>query len=127
MDANNLLERQESILRDLAALRVMKKGTVTHQRVAAKPSRGKACSVRGPYPLLTWKEKGRTRSVRLKTGEEVAWAERAIANYRRFVDLCREYESLAERLALRQREEKRDSAEQALKKRRKPPSSSRPK
>ena len=102
MDTQTLEQRQDQILKELVAIRAMTRGTVTHQTMRVG-RRGKDQRVRGPYPVLTWKEGGRTRSMRLRTPQEVAWAERAIGDYRRFAALCREYEELGELRALSQR------------------------
>ena len=73
--------------------------------------------MRGPYPVLTWKVKGKTHSLRLKSPEELTWAESAVANHRRFSALCREYEELGERIAHELRSPREDKGvAEALKK-----------
>ncbi len=89
MDMAEIDRGQRDIMREMGRIRVMKKGCVTHQR----------------YPVLTWKERGRTKSMRLKTPAEVAWAENAVANYKRFTELRCAYERLAEQRALLERDE----------------------
>lgn len=116
MDANTLERRQNDILRELHSIRCMKKGSIVHQQWPAERSGKRPGTVYGPYPLLTWKEQGRTKSVRLKTPREVAWAEAAIENYRRFAELCREYEALAEQAALGQRTAQDSASNEAEKK-----------
>jgi hypothetical protein len=120
MNPDALTNRQDAILKELQTIRFMKKGSLSHQRWTA--SKGGARTVYGPYPILTWKEQGRTKSLRLTTEEEVAWAQAAIGNYRRFVALCGEYEALAEQRALGQRTARTTSQEaekKGLKSRRK--------
>jgi hypothetical protein len=116
METQVLGQRQDQIVRELMAIRAMKKGTVTHQRARRRPKVETLC---GPYPLLTWKEAGRTKSLRLTTPEDLVWAGQAVENYHRFVTLCREYERLAEHLALGQRPGTHSASEEALKKGRK--------
>lgn len=99
MNVQTMLERQESLVRELTTIRFMQKGTISHQRVARTGKGAPTKAMRGPYPILTWKQRGKTRSLRLKNEDEVAWAERAVGNHRRFVALCREYEELGEQLA----------------------------
>ena len=98
MDVNAIQQRQQEI----RTIGFMKKGSITRQRMPAAQGGAGVEAGRGPYPLLTWKEKGRTKSMRLTTPEAVAWAEAAVANHRRFAQLVREYEELGERLALAQ-------------------------
>lgn len=99
MDFKTLLERQDTITQELSQIRFMQKGTISHQRVPSERRGAPAGAMRGPYPVLTWKEKGKTRSLRLKNNDEVTWAQQALNNHRRFVALCREYEELGERIA----------------------------
>lgn len=98
MNTTVLRSRQQSILRELHSIESMKRGTITYQKRPAARSRAERV-----YPVLTWKEETKTKSMRLKSEAEVAWAQQAIANYQRFVELMREYEQIAEQLALAQR------------------------
>jgi hypothetical protein len=99
MNEQTMLERQESLLRELSQIHFMQKGTISHQRVPRSAKGTATKAMRGPYPILTWKQQGKTRSLRLRNEGEVAWAEQAVENHRRFVALCREYEELGEQLA----------------------------
>jgi hypothetical protein len=98
MNTVMLRTRQQSILRELDSIQSMKRGTISYQRRPSARSQSERV-----YPVLTWKEENKTKSMRLKTEAEVAWAKQAIANYRRFAELVREYEQIAEQLALAQR------------------------
>ena len=115
MESAAIAKRQRDIMHEIAQINVMKKGSVTFQRLGTQDAGGE--SGRGLYPLLTWKERGRTKSMRLKTRDEVAWAQDAVENYKRFTALCREYESLAEHLALLERDRFTGAAMEAEKKR----------
>lgn len=98
MDAKAMRKRQAELLEQVAALGPMRRGTITHQRVARAGGRVAV------HPLLSWKEEGKTRSLRLPTPRDVAWAERAVDNHQRFTRLIKEYEDIGGELALVQRE-----------------------
>jgi hypothetical protein len=98
MDIESARRKQQETLQEMARLVSMKRGTITHQKVARA---GGAVAV---YPLLSWKEGTKTCSLRLKSAEDVAWAERATSNHQRFLQLIREYEELGEQLALSERD-----------------------
>lgn len=110
MDMAAIEQRQRDIMREMEQIQVMKKGSVTFQRYR---DRGQGS---GLYPVLTWKEQGRTKSMRLKTPAEVAWAEKAVANYKRFTELRCAYERLAEERALQGRDEMASASQEAQKK-----------
>lgn len=117
MDMPSMLERQDAIARELSEIRFMHKGTISQQRVARTRGGVQTGALRGPYPLLTWKEHGKTRSLRLKSQDEAAWAEQAVNNHRRFAALCREYEDVSQRIALELRLTSEDTGvHEALKK-----------
>lgn len=99
MNVQEIIERRNAVAREISEVRFMQKGTISYQRVPRTVNGRKTGAMRGPYPVLTWKHRGKTRSLRLKTEEELQWAEQAVANHRRFAALCREYEELAEGLA----------------------------
>jgi len=99
MDPQAMVTRQEAIVREMTELRFMQKGTISRQRMPSSRGGVLTGAMRGPYPVLTWKENGKTRSLRLKNEDEVAWAEQAVDNQRRFAALCREYQELGEQLA----------------------------
>jgi hypothetical protein len=120
MDTKAMMERQEAIVQEMASVRFMQKGSISQQRVPRRHAGAETGQMRGPYPVLTWKEKGKTRSLRLKTPEEVVWAETAVANHRRFAALCREYEELGEQIARQLRDAQEPAAMEAVKKGLKP-------
>jgi hypothetical protein len=90
MDAMKLRERRKVILNELAELEEMRRGSVVEQyQERTLPSTGEKV-IRGPYPLYSFKEKGRTISRRLKSEEEVVKYRYQIQNFRRFEELTRE-------------------------------------
>jgi len=127
MDMSAIEQRQRDIMREMEQIRVMKKGSVTFQRYPARGRGQDAGRERGPYPVLTWKEQGCTKSMRLKSAAQVAWAEKAVENHRRFTELRCEYERLGEERALHGREEMASASQEAQKKGLKSPRKPRPK
>lgn len=117
MDIQAIMDRQQAIAVEVSEIRFMQKGSISLQRMPSAQGGTQAEAMRGPYPILTWKEAGRTRSLRLKSKDEVAWAEQAVANHRRFAALCKEYQELGERIAHELRRTPQDAAsEEAVKK-----------
>lgn len=115
MTTQTLLERRGRILEELAGLVQLRRGSITEQMVEHVDKQGQKRQ-RGPYPLLTYKEQGRTVSRRLHGIKEVAQCRQQIENFRRFEQLTQELREVGERLC----EEADVSVE---KKRRRSPSS----
>jgi len=93
-----LQARRREILKEIASLRQMRRGTVTEQYVEAALKDGSKVR-RGPYPVYTFKEKGKTVSKRLKSAEEVQAYRRQIQAYRRFHELTADLVNVSEQLA----------------------------
>jgi len=97
MDADQIRARRQHILQELEALEQMRRGSVVEQyREVSRP--GARRTWQGPYPLYTYKEKGRTISRRLKGEEQVQLYRGQIENFRRFEQLTRELIHLGEQL-----------------------------
>jgi len=97
MDSHGLKARWAEILQELAGLAEMRRGSVVEQfQDRILPSGEKIR--RGPYPLYSYKEKGRTFSRRLKTPEETSRYRKHIENFRRFGELVRELILIGEQL-----------------------------
>jgi hypothetical protein len=91
-------QRREVVLRELGAMRSMRRGTINEQFLRV-PHKGKAAAGRcGPYYVLSRAEGGKTVSRRLTSPQQVAQARTDVAAYQRFVALCQEYERLTEQL-----------------------------
>jgi hypothetical protein len=101
--------RRKVVLAELASLEEIRRGSVTEQFVEATKKDGSKVR-RGPYPLYTFKEKGKTVSRRLKRGQEVE-------NYRQQIDAFRRFQELMAEL-LRMGEQFSDLPEDAGKKKR---------
>jgi hypothetical protein len=97
MDADRIRERRQHVLQEMEGLEQMRRGSVVEQyREVGRP--GARRTRQGPYPLYTYKEKGRTISRRLKGEEEVGRYRSQIENFRRFEQLTRELIQLGEQL-----------------------------
>jgi 3-methyladenine DNA glycosylase/8-oxoguanine DNA glycosylase len=115
-----LEKRREQVLEQMRSIRSLKRGTISEQYFPVMRDGKPSGERRGPYYVLSRREGERTVSRRLRSAEEVRQAREAIAAHRRFVDLCKEYEELTERLGQLERQAPDLSGE---KKRRRSPSS----
>ena len=99
MDAiTEIEERREIILKEIRAIRSMKRGTINEQYLKV-PRKGKdEPALRGPYYVLSRREGGKTVSQRLSSPEALASARADVEAHKRFVTLCKEYEILTEKL-----------------------------
>lgn len=88
---SNLEQQRQSLLRQLADLRELRRGSLTEQFLTVRHADGSKVR-RGPYPLLTRKEAGKTVSVRLTDPGLVPL-------YRLQIQAMRQFESLVDQLA----------------------------
>ena len=93
-----LVQRKREILEEMAQLGPMRRGTVTEQFFESRGKDG-VPSKRGPYPILTSKEKGKTVSRRLRKNEDVALCQEQIEAFRRFQKLSAELVDVGQQLA----------------------------
>lgn len=114
----SLEARRHTVVEEMLALRSLHPGSVNEQFVKGRRD-GKAV-VRGPYPVLCWREGKKVFSQRLRTDLEVRNAHRDTKNFRRFRELCKELEELTRELGKAQRESETEM--EALKKKPKSPS-----
>ena len=113
-------DRREAVLAQLRAIRSMRRGTLNEQFLEV-PQKGKRKpALRGPYYVWSRKENKRTVSRRVCPGPELERMKSDLDNYRRFCALCSELEELTEQLG--ELERRAVAQDEALKKRRKPPS-----
>lgn len=91
-------ERRGEILREMAGIKSLRRGSITKQYLKVRHKGKKAAVVRGPYYVLSRREGGKTQSRRLTSEAEVARAREEVAAHERFRELCREFEELTERL-----------------------------
>ena len=91
-------QRRDALLREMGAIRSMRRGTINEQFLNV-PHKGRAAPARcGPYYVLSRSEGGKTVSRRLISPQQVAQAQADVAAHQRFVGLCRQFEELTERL-----------------------------
>ncbi len=111
-------DRRVAIAEELLAIRSMRPGNINEQYV--KTRRGGKVSLRGPYPVLCWREGKKVFSERLTSPERLEQAKRDVRAHKRFKELCKEFEALTLRLSQWERQE--EAAHAQLKKRLKSPS-----
>lgn len=87
---SNLEQQRQGLLRQLADLRELRRGSLTEQYLTVKHADGSQVK-RGPYPLLTRKEANKTVSVRLTDPSVVPL-------YRRQLQAMRQFESVIDQL-----------------------------
>lgn len=89
-DYARLEHRRQALLEQLADLRELRRGSLTDQFLELKHTDGSVVK-RGPYPLFTRKEGGKTLSVRLND-PAVVWL------YRQQLQALRQFESVVDQL-----------------------------
>ena len=89
-DYSNLEQQRQGLLRQLADLRELRRGSLTEQFLTVRHADGSKVK-RGPYPLLTRKEAQKTVSVRLTDPALVPL-------YRRQIQTRREFERVVDQL-----------------------------
>src|SRR5436190_24394806 len=89
-DYSNLDQQRQGLLRQLADLRELRRGSLTEQFLTVKHADGSKVR-HGPYPLLTRKDAQRTISVRITDPALVPL-------YRQQIRTMREFESVVDQL-----------------------------
>lgn len=95
---NTIHQQRHAILAELARLGPLRRGSVTDQYIETTGTDGKPRR-RGPYPVYTAKENGRTVSRRLNRPELVTACREHIAQGRRFRELVDQLMRLGEALS----------------------------
>jgi hypothetical protein len=90
--------RREAILTELRSIRSMKRGGITEQFYSVRHKGKKEPVKRGPYYVFAKWENGKTVSRRLTSKADVEKVQGEIESHKRFVELCREFAQLTERL-----------------------------
>src|SRR2546426_6944878 len=89
-DYSNLEQQRQALLRQLADLRQLRRGSLTEQFLTVKHADGSQVR-RGPYPLITRKEGSKTRSVRLTDPQ-------LVPIYRQQIQAMRQFETVVDQL-----------------------------
>ena len=94
----SLSNQWNQIATKIAALEPGRSGTICLQKVKYRAKDG-SVKENGPYPILTFKEGGKTRTVRLRSKKEIEIVEKQIANFREFENLTKELTRIGKKLA----------------------------
>lgn len=98
MESGEQIERRrQQITQEMLALGAMRRGTLNEQFLRVPQTGRRKPTRRGPYYVLSRKEAGRTVSHRVAP-HAVERVRKEIAQYSRFVQLCREFAELTEQL-----------------------------
>lgn len=91
-------QRRNRILDEMRAIRSLRRGTINEQFIKDLRKKGAEPVLRGPYYVFSRREGKKTVSRRLKPGEDLDQARLDIAEHKRFLGLCQEFEKLTEQL-----------------------------
>lgn len=111
--------KRDEVLKQMRCIRSMKRGTINEQYLKV-PQKGSRPALRGPYYVLSRREGNKTVSERLTTPTQLDQAKTDVAAHRRFVELCKEFEVLTERLGIVLRAAEGLEEKKRLKRRSKP-------
>jgi len=99
MDTVQQLEsRRNAVLEEMRSIRSMRRGTVNEQYFKTRLKGRKGIVPQGPYYVLSRREGDKTVSKRLRSVGELEQAQKDVAEYKRFLGLCQEFERLTARL-----------------------------
>lgn len=96
-------QRRKLVLAQMSALRSMRAAALSEQMLPVPHKGHKEPVMRGPYYVLSRRVDGKTRSQRVPA-EDVEQVKKEVANHKKFLALCREFEELTERLGALERE-----------------------
>ncbi len=96
--AQELEARRNGILEEMRSIRSMRRGTINEQYFKTRLKGRKGIVHQGPYYVLSRREGQKTVSNRLRSGAELEQAQKDVAEYKRFLGLCQEFERLTARL-----------------------------
>ena len=99
MDTIQQLEaRRNAILEEMRSIRSMRRGTINEQYFKTRLKGRKGIVQQGPYYVLSRREGEKTVSKRLRSVAELEQTQKDVAEYKRFLGLCQEFERLTARL-----------------------------
>lgn len=90
--------RRSAILEEMRSIRSMRRGTINEQHFKTHLKGTKGIVVQGPYYVLSRREGEKTVSKRLRSPAELERAQKDVAEYKRFIGLCQQFERLTARL-----------------------------
>jgi hypothetical protein len=100
-----LLQKRQKILRQMARIVEMRRGSVVRQMVPRQKEGEPAPERRGPYPLFSCKRQGQTVSRRVHAESELKRLERQVQNFHRFQELSRQLVEAAEAICAEKEKE----------------------
>ena len=99
MDTIQQLEaRRNAVLEEMRSIRFMRRGTINEQYFKTRLKGKKGIVHQGPYYVLSKREGEKTVSKRLRSVAELQQAQKDVAEYKRFLGLCQEFERLTAHL-----------------------------
>lgn len=115
----DLEEKRQALLGQLSDIRTLRKGSLNEQWFPSVKDGKKTQELRGPYYVWTSKKNNKTVSERISGEDDLSRARQDEANYKRFREVCQQYESVAQELG--ELERIQNAEQDALKKKRKSP------
>ena len=98
MSTASLRQQRKALMEELGDLICVRRGSVVEQFVPATAADGRRYR-RGPYPVYTFKERGRTVSKRLREPRQVELYRQQIRDGRRFQEVVAELMRVGEALS----------------------------
>jgi hypothetical protein len=89
---------RNAILEEMRSIRSMRRGTINEQHFKTHLKGRKGTVLQGPYYVLSRREGEKTASKRLRSPAELERARKDVSEYKRFMDLCQQFERLTARL-----------------------------
>lgn len=90
--------RRDAVLKQMRVIRSLKRGTIAQQYLKVKHKGKKEPVERGPYYVFARWNGHKTVSKRLTSASALESARSDVAAQKRFMELCKEFEELTERL-----------------------------
>ena len=90
--------RRNAIIEQMRSIRSMRRGTINEQHFKTRLKGRKGVVLQGPYYVLSRREGEKTVSKRLTSPIELERARKDVAEYKKFLGLCQEFERLTARL-----------------------------